>query len=203
MRKASRILGLVICIFCICFSAAAQKNQLSADFGVKLTPSVGTANTFNGATSTSNTFAFELNFAHQIHSLPFASLQIELPYIFTSQTDLKNLNLFTASGYSAQFLTPSLKLQGNPNGKISPWISAGAGFARLKSANTTLGGTTIPQNSTIKPAYQGGGGVDFKLHKLTFRVEGRELYAGPPNLNVSSIRVHHNIMVAAGLVLNF
>src|SRR5258708_33516662 len=200
MRKVSMICGLVICM---CLAAAAQKTQLPADLGVKLSPSGGSTGGFNFSTSSSNAFAFEVNYARQIKALPMASVQIEFPYVYTATANLKSLNLFAASGFKSMFLTPSLKLQIVPGHKLSPWISAGAGMARYSDSKTTISGSTIPSNTTTKIGYQAGGGVDVKVHKFTFRIEGRELYSGSPNLNVSTIKLHHNILVAGGLVLNF
>ncbi len=200
MRKVSMICGLVICM---CLAATAQKNQLSADLGVKLSPKVSSTGGVNFSTSASNAFAFELNYARQIKALPLASVQIEIPYVYTTTADLKSINLLTASGFKSQFVTPSLKLQFAPGHKLSPWISAGAGMAHYSDSKTTISGSAIPSNSTTKVGYQAGGGVDVKVHKITFRIEGRELYSGSPNLNVSTIKLHHNILVAGGLVLNF
>src|SRR5258708_33913712 len=78
MRKVSMICGLVICM---CLAAAAQKNQLSADLGVKLSPSVGSTGGFNFSTSPSNAFAFEVNYARPIKALPMASVQMRFPYV--------------------------------------------------------------------------------------------------------------------------
>jgi hypothetical protein len=201
MRKASMVLGLVICI---CIGAAAQKNQLSADVGVKFAPSVGTASGPNGVTKASSSLAFEVNYARTLHKVPeVVAVQVEVPFVFVTQADIKNINLNTASGYKAMFLTPSLKFQLLPDARLSPWVSFGAGFARLTASKTTLAGTPSPGIITEKPAYQGGAGLDFKVHKITFRMEGRELYTGTPNLNVSTIKLHHNIMIAGGVVLNF
>jgi len=185
MRKVTMLAGLVICI---CLTATAQKNQFSVDVGVKVTPQVGTNGSFNGITKADNSLAFEVNYAREITSFSAASVQIEFPYIYALQSNMKSLNLFTASGYKSMFLTPSLKLQIVPKHFLSPWISAGAGAAHFSTTKTAINGTAIGNNSTTKGAFQFGGGVDLKVRKITFRVEGRDLYTGPPTWLFPALR---------------
>ena len=200
MRKVTMLAGLFICI---CLTATAQKNQFSVDVGVKITPQVGSNGSFNGITKADNSLAFEVNYAREITSFSGASVQLEFPYIYALQSNMKSLNLFTASGYKSMFLTPSLKLQIVPKHFLSPWISAGAGAAHFSTTKTAINGTAIGNNSTTKGAFQFGGGVDIKVRKITLRAEMRDLYTGPPNLVVSGIKIHNNIVAAGGVVFNF
>src|ERR1041385_4294926 len=103
MRKAILLFGLT---FILSIGASAQKNQLAAVLGVKLTPDAGTPTSVNGVTKVNNTFAFEGNFAHQLVGVPLASVQLEFPLIFTRQATLKTLNLLSARSYSSFFITP-------------------------------------------------------------------------------------------------
>jgi opacity protein-like surface antigen len=200
MRKVAMLAGLVICI---CLNATAQKNQFSADVGIKITPQVGSNGSFNGVTKADNSLSFEVNYAREITSFSAASVQLEFPYIFALQSDVKSLNLFAASGYKSMFLTPSLKLQIAPKRSLSPWISVGAGLAHFSTSKTAINGSPITTHATTKGAFQAGGGLDIKVRKITFRVEARDLYTGPPNLVVSSIKLHNNFLVAGGVVFNF
>jgi opacity protein-like surface antigen len=200
MRKAAILAGLVICI---CLNATAQRNQLALDVGVKITPQVGSNGSFNGVTTVDKSMAFEGNYARELTSFPGVSVQLEFPFIYAFTSNVKSLNLFTASGYKSMFLTPSLKLQIGPKRKLSPWISAGAGMAHFSDSKTAINGGAISANATTKGAFQVGGGVDFRVRKITFRMEVRDLYTGPPNLVVSGIKVHNNILAAGGVVFNF
>ncbi|HLJ85564.1 MAG TPA: hypothetical protein VKZ53_01995 [Candidatus Angelobacter sp.] len=202
MRKAILIFSLVACFW---LNAAAQKNQFSLVVGVKVTPGVGNANSFNGKTNVDNALGFEANYAHEVLPLPFASLQVELPLVFTTQSNVNSFNLLASKSYGALFATPALKLQFAPHTHLSPWVSAGAGLARFSPSTTALNGGGSAAGGTIKAAYQGGAGVDFRVPALhvTLRVEGREFFTGTPNLGVSGLNLRHNIMAGGGVVFNF
>ncbi len=134
------------------------------------------------------------------------SLHVELPLagIPTQNLSLSSTPSGVIDQLSTVFITPSLRLKVLPGAPISPWVSAGGGWARysLDSGPTTN-----------KGAIQYGGGLDFKtgLPLLGFRAEVRDFVTGDPNFSAISILNgtgqsglhHHNVLVGGGLVLRF
>ena len=101
------------------------------------------------------------------------------------------------------FITPGIRLKLVPSAPISPWVSAGGGWAHY-----SLKDASVSQN---KGALQFGGGLDFKtgLPVLGFRAEVRDFLTGDPDFgfsslfNVNSGLHHHNLLVGGGVVLRF
>ncbi|HET9281101.1 MAG TPA: hypothetical protein VFR24_03960 [Candidatus Angelobacter sp.] len=103
---------------------------------------------------------------------------------------------------STIFLTPGIRFKLRPVSRISPWVSAGVGWARYSSEIHGV---------TNKGAVQFGGGVDFKtkMPALSVRAEVRDFLTGEPNFGLvpprtGSAGLHrHNVMPGAGIVLHF
>lgn len=72
---------------------------------------------------------------------------------------------------SAFFLTPSARIQFLPQGRISPWATAGYGFAHLAQ--------TFSSSTHTKGAAQFGGGIGVRaLPHLAVRGEVRDFWTG-------------------------
>lgn len=106
---------------------------------------------------------------------------------------------------STIFVTPSLRVKLAPDYWVSPWASAGGGWARF---------TVDPDITTNKGALQVGGGFDFKvgLKRLRFRGEARDFITGDPTFAlvngpfVGKTRggLHRNsILLGGGILLRF
>ena len=106
---------------------------------------------------------------------------------------------------SSIFVTPSVRVKLLPDSFLSPWVSAGGGWARY---------TVDPDNTTNKGAIQLGGGLDFKsgIQRLRFRAEVRDFVTGDPTLSLVSGPFvgkseggfhRHNLLVGGGVLFRF
>jgi hypothetical protein len=106
---------------------------------------------------------------------------------------------------STIFVTPSLRIKLAPDSWVSPWASAGGGWARY---------TVDPDITTNKGALQVGGGFDFKvgLKRLRVRAEARDFITGQPTFALVSGPfvgkteggLHRNsILLGGGILLRF
>ncbi len=199
-----------LCIFVagslfLAISSFGQSNDVAVTFGATFSPSVsGTpvceaipvcpAGPVNHSVEPG--FTFVGAYSHRLMNLKAASLHLELPVMFapsrTADTALFNPD------FSSFYFTPSLKFKLAPDSGISPFISAGGGFAHFKE-------NSISDN---RGAFQVGGGVDFKtrLPLLGFRFEVRDFITGRPGTpsfsNVSSDHLQ-SIFVGGGVTLHF
>ena len=83
-----------------------------------------------------------------------ASIHLEVPIVGVPHQNVFFGGLpttFTAS-LSSLYITPSLKAKFLPSSRISPWVSAGGGWAHF----------SMPNDFTNKGALQFGGGADIK-----------------------------------------
>jgi hypothetical protein len=139
-----------------------------------------------------------------------ASLHLEVPFAgipsqkvtFTVFPDIVS-NVFTAR-LSSVFITPSIKAKFLPGAPVSPWVSAGGGWAHF----------SFPNDFTNKGALQFGGGADIKtpFPHFGFRVEVRDFLSGHPSFgtpgvglvgNAESGLSRHNVLAGGGFVVHF
>jgi hypothetical protein len=121
----------------------------------------------------------------------------------------QNLKLSASPAFANQmnsiFVTPSIRVKLAPDAIISPWASAGGGWARY---------TVDPDITTNKGALQVGGGFDFKvgLKRLRLRAEARDFITGDPTfalvngpfIGKTEGGLHrHNILLGGGIFLPF
>ena len=128
--------------------------------------------TFSGSTSV----AFGFGYARRLGLTGPVAAYVELPLIFQPSQDLnitttnRSFGLFVGPGKTqAFFFTPSVRIQFLPKKRISPWATAGYGFAHLSQ--------DFSSSKHTKAAVQFGGGIDVRtLHHLVLRGEVRDFW---------------------------
>jgi hypothetical protein len=183
------VLLFAICLFPVCH---AQANELGISIGgifspnsVGFTPPVGCIDCVSPNPATANV-AFAGVFAHRLLNLDIASLHLELPILGAPN------RIATGGNFSAIYFTPALKVKFSLP-LISPFLSAGGGFAHFSSTNATL------NNAGTKEALQAGAGFDVStpIPLIGLRGEVREFYTG------TFANTRHNVFVGGGIVFKF
>ena len=162
---------------------------------------------FSGSTSV----AFSLGYARRLTAMGPVALYVELPVLRQPSHDLNvttnNQSLFFAATRrtAAFFVTPSARIQFLPKQRISPWVTAGYGFAHLSQDGST--------SKHTKGAVQFGGGIDVRtLPHLVLRGEVRDFWtagmleSGPlATLTQQTALTSHfqHIYAGGGVVLKF
>ena len=96
-----------------------------------------------------------------------------------------------------------------PSQRVSPWLSAGGGYALFDESANRMDGTHNTTRGTSGGALQFGGGVDIRtpikvLFPIGLRAEVRDLYTAKPNYNISTGGgFQHNVVLSGGVVLHF
>ena len=164
------------------------------------------ATTFKAGTA----LTFEASYARRFVKAGPLSLYLELPVLGTPGHGVNVLfglpNTINGSTSSSLFfLTPSARVKFFPSARISPWVTFGGGWARLRQGgeNTNTG------------ALQFGGGVDVRtgVPHLGLRAEVRDFWSAgalqPPNIislpftSVVSPHHQHHLFAGGGVVLRF
>ena len=111
--------------------------------------------------------------------------------------------------YRYVLVTPHVKIKFHSDRKLSPWLSAGGGYAYFRGTPPTASVNSFSQNIG-RAVIEVGGGFDTQpiTHVLGFpvgfRVEVRDFYSGVPDYDVTLLHNHqHNIVAGAGLVIRF
>lgn len=185
----------------------AQQNEVGFLLGANDTqgsdfapPSIGSIRPGNGLT-------YVVTYGRRFTDAKLASMHFEMLFAATPNTDINSSNVLVPRSYSSIFLTPGLKLKFLPGFFISPYVAAGAGYARFNVSNTTISGatTTVTSTSSNKGVYNYGIGAEFKIFPgLSLRGEIRNFQAGTPNFGTQILQdTRRYVIYAGGLVVRF
>jgi hypothetical protein len=135
------------------------------------------------------------------------ALHVEVPAAAGVYSQILTLPTTPAfvSEMSSIFVTPSLRAKLLPDSAVSPWASAGGGWARY---------SPDPGVITNKGALQLGGGLDFKIgvQRLRLRAEVRDFLTGAPEAALVSGPFvgkpaggfnRHNVFLGGGVLFRF
>lgn len=199
MLRTAAVLALIF-TFAAFRPASGQNNEVGLLLGGSIVP-----------TSTNNLrinsgLAYQATFAHRFtnNGIGFG---FEVPFVALPSQDVRSNSIFVPRNYASIFIAPGFRVTFTPHAVISPWASAGGGYARF-AESTTLG-TGAPntfKKGTNKGALQFGGGVDFRtpIKILALRAEIRDFFTGEPRLNFQRPQSgQHNIITSGGFVLRF
>jgi hypothetical protein len=127
---------------------------------------------------------------------PLIALYAEVP--ITASFDI-NSGLpasVAARDFRTLFVTPGVRLKFAPISPVSPFFTAGAGWARYTPEGSGDANTTN--------VFQFGAGTDFKIAPfVSLRTEVRDYYTGAPNIAVGFTERQHNVTAMGGLVVRF
>jgi hypothetical protein len=188
MRKM--ILAL-LCVF-LPLALQAQKNDIALTaggyFNVSSPLSLGAAPALEGT------------FAHRIASVPLLGVYAELPVAGSFSSNIPTISgISVVRSYTSLFITPGLRVRLAPSFPLSPYVSAGLGYARFNRQLFTGGSTS---DSTF--AFDVGGGLDIKFLPIVgLRAEVRDFNSGGVGLETLVLGRQNNVFVTAGITLRF
>jgi opacity protein-like surface antigen len=204
---ASKWLGTAVLLTALIASAAAQdKNELSGIIGRTFISDQGVKTAPGMDVHFGNGLSIEASYGRHLLNAGIAGLTFEVPFVYNPDEDL-HFSLGTIpEGYSAYFVTPSIRANLVPDSGLSPWVSFGVGFAHFsESSNLEFGGKNLGKTGSTSAAIQAGLGLDVRIWRnLRLRGEVRDFYTGVPQLNVNTGKSRqHNFFAGGGAVWRF
>lgn len=158
--------------------------------------------------SSEDVFAVEGNFAYRIVQRRAAALYVELPVVYSLQSDTTAKTIlpgqfFITKSYSALFVTPGVRIKFFPGLRLSPYVLVGGGLAHFdRESSSSVVINTGVSDTTNAGALDAGGGVDWKLSsRISLRGEVRDFYAGSSELIFHGPDSRENQIVAGGGVV--
>lgn len=149
--------------------------------------------------------ALQANYGYRLLGGSKAALYGEVHLLANAQRAVTSSNSALTRDIATLFVTPGLRLKFLPDGRLAPYVAAGAGWALFEHSTLTLGGDPNPATRDVSHgAFNYGGGVDARLWKfIGLRGEVRDFYSGNPSYNVPFETRQHNVVVSGGIVLWF
>ena len=187
-----RFAALILLFIIASLQAKAQSNDVAITaggyFAVSNPLSLGAA------------WAIEGSFAHRLAGTPYLSFSAELPVAGSLSSSIPTLSgVSIARSYTSLFITPGVRLRLAPSFPVSPYLSAGLGYARF---NRKLFNGTTNANSSL--AFDVGGGLDVNVTSLIgLRAELRDFNSGGLDLQTAFFGRQNNLFATAGLVFRF
>jgi hypothetical protein len=188
----------IACVFLFCAALnctpalVAQSNELAFAAGGQLS--------FHPHSNVGSGFVLEGSYARRLAHVPTISLYVELPIAAAFNVSSELPSQIVQRDYDSLFIAPGFKLKLIPEAPISPFFTAGYGWARFRQDATA----TTPEFVTDTDVAQFGAGVDFKIAPYVgIRTEVRDYFSGPLNFNGSFDDRQHNLAAVAGIALRF
>ena len=207
--KSSTIV-LALFLLSLTGSALAQKNEIAFLAGQTYNSNQGIRP--NGGFSTTDlsfkkASAYEVTYARKFFDAKLFSLYLEVPFVASPKILLDATSGGNpALDYSSLYITPGVRAKLPGIWRLSPWVSAGYGYARFTNSSARLDGTlNTSTGSKNSGALQLGGGLDFRIFKrIGVRGEVRDFYTTVPPLSVSQLQSSaHGLIYSVGVVLHF
>ncbi len=202
----------IACVVLALFQAHAQanrKNEIGLLLGATVTPGLEIAGSSSSGLRIGSGITFQLTYARQLATARSVALYFEVPALAIPLQNITASSGAVPANYDSFFVTPGLRVKVAPSARVSPWFSAGGGYALFDESANRIDGTHNTTRGTSGGAVQFGGGVDVRtpikvLFPIGLRAEVRDLYTAKPNYNVSTGGgFQHNVVLSGGIVLHF
>ena len=196
-------------LLCCATTKAQQKNQLGFLIGGEFIPSNrvvadGTPINYTGSLS------LQLNYGRDLHHFRKGVLWLDVPALVGPNHRISNGNARLPTSNATFYVTPSARLALGEHGRLTPWLSAGAGYGLFETSDYFYGGTGNPTIHTHTAVLQFGGGVDVKTplrlwKPIGLRGEFRDFYtlSQPTYFLPVSGGTQHNFTVGGGVTARF
>jgi hypothetical protein len=193
-RLLRKTMLTIACVVLALFQAHAQadrKNEIGLLFGATVTPALDVPGPGGSSLEIGSGITFQLTYARQLATARSVALYFEVPALAIPLQDVTGSNGVVPANYDSSFVTPGLRVKLAPFARVSPWLSAGGGYALFDESADRIDGTHNTTRGTSGGAVEFGGGVDIRtpikvLFPIGLRAEVRDFYTAKPNYNVST-----------------
>jgi len=203
------IITCVVLAVSAAYAEDSRKNEIGFLLGATVAPTLNVAGTGGTRLEIGTGATFQLTYARRLVTAPHLALYFEVPALATPLQDITASIGAVPRNYDSFFVAPGLRVKLAPTARVSPWFSAGGGYALFDESASRVDGTHNTTRGTNGGAVQFGGGVDFRtpinlLFPIGLRAEVRDLYTTKPDYNVNTGGgFQHNIALSGGIVLHF
>jgi hypothetical protein len=203
-----RLAALLVCVGISCFSAVAQRNEISGTLGRVFVPSqaIPGATFSNPNVHFGNGLTVGVDYSRLLKTYGIFGISGEVPLAYSFDMDLNTGSNLIPEGYQSIFVTPAVRVNIFSEQSVTPWVSVGGGYGYFKQSDQLVfGGPNPGKTSTSTGIFQIGAGLDvWPWEKWGLRLEARDYFSGVPDLNVTTVRSRqHNFYVGGGFIRRF
>lgn len=211
-RKPLAFVAVLVTLSLSVLAEDVKKNEVALLLGVKITTdqTIASGPGAGSKLDVGTGLTFQATYGRRLAGNDRVALFFEVPFLATPSTDVSSTFTAVPRNFASIFITPSLRVNFRPQASVSPWFSAGGGYARFAESTTLIDGTpNLGSTGTNKGAVQFGGGLDFRTPvklavPIGLRVEVRDFYSGKPEYGApTGGGFQHNVIVSGGFLLRF
>lgn len=180
-------------------TAGAQRHELGLTMGRIHGPSRGNVEFDSG-------IALQADYGYRFLLRRQFAVSGIFHFAANGQREVRSANTAATRDVATAYFVPGVRVKFAPVGRLSPWITGGAGYALYEQSFFRIDGASNPApRFTHRGALMFGGGADFPLWRwVGGRVEIRDFYTGSPSLNVPLQGPgQHNLVIGGGFALAF
>lgn len=198
-----RVIYASVAVVGLALAASAQNHEIGLTLGRLSGP---TRSSSEGDLRMDAGIALQANYGYRLLVRRAFALSAEVHFLANGQREIRSQNLRATRDVATAYVTPGLRLKFAPRARVSPYLSAGAGYALYEQSHFRI--DELPNMAprfTHRGAVAFGGGVDVPLWRwFGLRLEARDFYTGNPAFN-SEVRGagQHNVVFGGGFVLSF
>ena len=184
-------------------SAAAQTHEIGLTLGRISGP---TRSSPVGELRLDPGIALQANYGYRFLMRRSFALSAEVHFLANGQREIRSQNLSATRDVATAYVTPGLRLKFAPGSRVSPYITAGGGYALYEQSHLRIDDApNAAPRFTHRGALMFGGGIDMPVWRwLGFRLEARDFYTGNPSFNaIVNSSGQHNVVLGGGFVLSF
>lgn len=176
-----------------------QRHEIGLTMGRIHGPSRGVAQLDPG-------IALQADYGYRLFGNRNFALSGMFHFAANGQREVRSSNVGATRDIATAYFVPGVRVKFAPVAKLSPWVTAGAGYALYEQSFFRIDGADNPApRFTHRGAFMFGGGADFPLWRwIGGRFEIRDFYTGNPSLNVPlRSSGQHNVIVGGGFTIKF
>lgn len=186
-----------------------RKNEFGLLLGAAVTPEIQVTGPTRHSAQIGSGITFQVTYARQLSRSRIASFHFEVPALAVPLQRITASNGSVPRNYDSFFITPALRVTVAPERRLSPWFSAGGGYALFDESALRTDGNHNTARGTSGGAVEFGGGTDLRTRvkvpfPIGFRLDARDFYTSKPTYNVNTGGAfQHNFVFSGGLIVHF
>ena len=155
------IITCVVLAVSAAYAEDSRKNEIGFLLGATVAPTLNVAGTGGTRLEIGTGATFQLTYARRLVTAPHLALYFEVPALATPLQDITASIGAVPRNYDSFFVAPGLRVKLAPTARVSPWFSAGGGYALFDESASRVDGTHNTTRGTNGGAVQFGGGRRF------------------------------------------